>query len=291
MDASPPDRRPPRRRSLALVTVGLLTIGLVAIWLVTTWLVTTWLVTTWSVTTWPGGTGGPDPRPAREGPPEQPPAVADDPPTGGWDVVAETVLASAPMLRLPEAAALPHALVEAPAEPPLALPAGRVSSGRVPAGFPATPEGAVAQLAALTEVGLAGGDPLHYRRAYEAVALPGAPPAETARLYRDLRRVRAGVSGLPRTGPVPGLEFRWTPTSALIKGSADGSRYLVVCVLGELVTGLNGRSLVTGAGDCQAFRRVADDWRISPGVPAAPAALAWPGSAEAVRAGYRAVQR
>ena len=80
--------------------------------------------------------------------------------------------------------------------------------------------------------------------------------------------------GFPPTGPIDGLIFTWTPTSALVKGTTDGDRYAVVCVLGELVTGLKGRR-----------------WWISPGAAAAPATLAWPGSAEAVRAGYRAVRR
>ena len=85
--------------------------------------------------------------------------------------------------------------------------------------------------------------------------------------------------------------FTWTPTSALIKGTTDGDRYAVVCVLGELVTGRNGQSISTGAGDCQAFRRVGERWRISPGRGRRDRPR-WPGrgAAEAVRVGYRAVR-
>lgn len=223
-------------------------------------------------------------------PPPQAPPPAEDPPVGGWDVAAQTALASRPMPRLPESAAWPHPLHGGDTAAPIVLPMPTSRSGPVPSGFPGTVEGAIAQLAALTQVGVDGGDPHGYRQAYEAVAASGAPAVETTRLHRDLRRVRATVDGLPPTGPVPGLEFRWTPTSALIKGSTDGNRYTVVCVLGELVTGRHGQSVSTGAGDCQAFRWIGDEWRISPGARAADATLAWPGSPEAVRAGYRAVR-
>jgi hypothetical protein len=209
---------------------------------------------------------------------------------GHWDIAAQAELATRPMARLPEAVAWPHALSEATAGTPITLPPAVGTTGAVPSGFPATPEGALAQLAALTRVGLEGGDPQRYRLAYESVALPAAPAVETARLYRDLVRVRGRVAGLPRTGPVPGLVFTWTPTSGLVKGTTDGGRYAVVCVLGELVTGIHGQSVASGAGDCQAMRRTGDQWRISPGPAVAPAPLAWPGSAEAVRAGYREVR-
>jgi hypothetical protein len=233
--------------------------------------------------------------PTREGTPVEPPPVDTAPagPTdhGEWDTVAQTELATRPMLQLPEAAALPHPLTDQVAGPPIVLPQPADPPEPLPVVFPDSVEGAVAQLAALTRVGLEGGDPQRYRRAYESVSLPGAPAVETARLHRDLRRVRAGVLGFPPTGPIDGLIFTWTPTSALVKGTTDGYRYAVVCVLGELVNGLNGQSISTGAGDCQALRRVGQRWWISPGAAAAPATLAWPGSAEAVRAGYRAVRR
>ena len=154
--------------------------------------------------------------PAPDLPPAPPPQAppADDPPVGGWDVAAQTALASRPMPRLPESAAWPHPLHGGDTAAPIVLPMPTSRSGPVPSGFPGTVEGAIAQLAALTQVGVDGGDPHGYRHAYEAVAASGAPAVETTRLHRDLRRVRATVDGLPPTGPVPGLEFRWTPTSA-----------------------------------------------------------------------------
>ena len=222
------------------------------------------------------------------------PGPAHGPPDGPaeWDVAAQTALATRPMLRLPEAAALPHPLDRADRRTADRAPgAGRSGAALLPVAYPATVEGAVAQLAALTRVGLEGGDPQEYRRAYESIMLPGAPAAETARLHRDLRRVRAGVLGFPPTGPVPGLVFTWTPTSALVKGTTDGGRYVVVCVLGELVTGLQ-RSVDLHRRRVTA-RRSAGSASGGGSAPAPPRRRPrWPGRAraEAVRAGYRAVR-
>lgn len=219
----------------------------------------------------------------------QPPPAAAPLDESGWDIAAQTELATRPMLELPEAAGFPHVLTSETAGPPIELPEPGVTADRVVAGgYPGTPEGAVAQLVELTRVGLEGGDPEGYRRAYEAVSLSDSPPPESTFLYRDLEGVRRGV--FPATGAVPGLLFTWTPTSALVKGTTDDGRYAVVCVLGELVAGANGQSIASGAGDCQAMRYVDGEWRISPGALAARASLAWPGSIEAVNAGYRDVR-
>lgn len=230
-----------------------------------------------------------DDDPDAGGPGGQPPAAAplDE---AGWDIAAQTELATRPMVQYPESAALPHALTPETAGPPIDLPEPGVTAGRLVAGgFPGTPEGAVAQLIELTRVGMAGADPDGYGRAYTEIAAPGAPAAEATFLYRDLQRFRSGT-GLPRTGAVPELQFTWAPTSALIKGTTDDGRYAVVCVLGELVAGANGQSISGGAGDCQALRYLDGEWRISPGAPASRASLAWPGSIEAVNAGYRDVR-
>lgn len=222
--------------------------------------------------------------------PPGPPSAATPRDEAGWDVAAQTELATRPMLQLPESAALPHPLTTQTAGPPIDLPEPGVTAGRLVAGgFPGTPEGAVAQLIELTRAGMAGADPDGYGRAYNEIAAPGAPPAEATFLHRDLQRFRS-ETGLPRTGAVPELQFAWTPTSALIKGTTDGGRYVVVCVLGELVAGANGQSISGGAGDCQGLRYLAGEWRISPGAGAARASLAWPGSIEAVNAGYRDVR-
>jgi hypothetical protein len=192
------------------------------------------------------------------------------------------------MPALPEGAALPQPLEAAPVGPAIRLPAAGSRTGLVPRGFPPTPEGALAQLAALTAAGLVNGDPQAYASAYAALAAPGAPAVEATPLHRGLVEIRSRA-GLPATGAVPGLTFDWTLSGGLIKGSTDRGRYVVACVLGQLDTGANGQILATGAGDCQALRFVDGQWWISPGAAAAPAPLAWPGSAAAAQVGYRGV--
>ena len=207
----------------------------------------------------------PDPAPA--------PAPSHDP---SWDLAAETALATRPMTRLPESAAQPHTLGTRAPSAAIMLPTGP---------FPATPEGALAQLTELTRIGLLSADPQAYELAYGAIAEPGAPQVESTVMHRDLVRIRA-ASGLPRTGAVPELSMTFTPMAGLVKGTADGGRYVVACVLGQVDVVANGIPISSGGADCQAMRRIGDRWRISPGAQAATATVAWPGTDEALDAGY-----
>lgn len=281
----PPTVQPHRRRRAGLVLAG----SAVAVVLVAVALVAFLLGAGSSTPPTPGVAAPRVSPPAGRGAAPGPVGAAPDPGAGGWDVAAETTLATAPMLTLPDSAALPHTLSTVIGGPPLHLPAPGQTAGRVvAAGFPDTAEGAVAQLAALTETGLAGGDPAGYALAYRSVALPGAPPPETTPLYTGMAGVRAAAQ-LPATGAAPSLVFSYRTLEGLIKGSTDGGQYTVVCVLGELTAGINGQSVSGGAGDCQALRYTLGQWWISPGAAAARSPLAWPGTAEAAAAGYRAV--
>ncbi|ANY10137.1 hypothetical protein AFB00_16985 [Pseudonocardia sp. HH130630-07] len=197
------------------------------------------------------------------------------------------------MLDLPPAAASPHALTSRTAGPPLTLPAaaGGTPADGVATGFPATPEGALAQLAALTRAGLAGGDPAVWERTYRAAAEPGAAPADATWTGRDLLDLRRGA-GMAWSGPAPeGTTISWTPTAAMTKGTAAGGTYTVACVLGELVVEHRGRVVTAGWGNCLPMRRVDDRWLVASGPTAAVAPSAWPGSAEAVDAGWREIRR
>jgi hypothetical protein len=200
---------------------------------------------------------------------------------------AENELAARPMLALPEQAAQPQVMTTQTAGPPITLPAAAQTAGRwIPGGFPATAEGAMAQLKALDETGMRGGDPQVYARAYRDLSLPGAPDPGSTGLSAVLRSFRSHA-GLADTGVVPGLEVTYQATAGLMKGTTDAGRYTVVCVLGQLSVGYEGRTISAGVGDCQAMRWSGAEWRISPGALAAPASSAWPGSADAVKAGYR----
>ncbi|OLL70506.1 hypothetical protein Ae168Ps1_6253c [Pseudonocardia sp. Ae168_Ps1] len=204
---------------------------------------------------------------------------------------AEAALARAPMLELPAQAVLPHALSSRSAGAPIALPAPQQVTGvLVPTGFDDTPEGAIAQAVELTRTGAAGMDPQVWAQAYTSLAEPGAAAPDQTPAGRDMVGFRRSAN-MPRTGPREGMTISWAPTSAMVKGSTDDSRYTVVCVLGELVTDYKGRVASGGWGNCLPLRRVGDQWRVASGPAARVAPAAWPGSDEAVAAGYRDITR
>jgi hypothetical protein len=173
------------------------------------------------------------------------------------------------------------------AGPPITLPHATATAGRwIPGGFPDTAPGALAQLKALDERAVDGGDPDTYARGYRQLSIPGAPEPGSTGLSSVLVSFRAS-GDLPATGPDADLSVSYQASEGLVKGSADGGRYVVACVLGELTVQYQTQTISAGVGDCQALRWTGTDWRISPGRLAAPATCAWPGSAESVEAGYR----
>jgi hypothetical protein len=201
----------------------------------------------------------------------------------------ETALAQRPMLQLPLEAAQPQALTTQTAGAPMNVPAPTQTVGQwIPSGFPDTPEGAVGQLKALDQTAVTGGDPQVYATGYRQTSAPGAPAPATTGVYSVLSDMRSHA-GLVATGPVGGLSVTYPVDAAQIKGTAAGGGYAVVCVLGQLSIGWQGQIITAGMGDCQAMTWTGTGWRIAPGVLAALAPNAWPGSANAVAAGYRAV--
>jgi len=236
------------------------------------------------------------PQTINESPSPAPPDTSTG--SGGWDLTAEAALATRPMLALPEQASAPQPLAPRPATAGLTLPAPTGEIAGIPAGFPNTPEGAIAALAAMTTQGLRGADPQTYIHAYQALSAPGAPPADQARLTRLLSDIRSSA-GIPPRGAVAGLTMGWHAVQAQIKGTTDDGRFAVVCVLGEFSADYQGRLAAYGVGDCQAMRWITTDpatgangqWLISPGPAAASAPDAWPGSQDSVNAGYQELLR
>lgn len=246
---------------------------------------------------WAGQQTAPPTDPAASADAASAPSAAGDPaggsaagsaagPAGGWDVAGQAELATRPMPSFPDQAALPQTLAAGAGNPVIAVPSGTRAGLRVPEGFPPTPEGAVGQLAALLEVGLRDVNPQSFDAAYRSVSLPGAPDPALTPLGGDVRSLYAQAV-TASSDPSP-LASRWQPAGALVKGSADGGRFVVACVLGELQV-VKVNSISAGTGDCQAMRWTGRDWRISTGPAAARAPVVWPGSAEFVQAGYRPI--
>lgn len=216
------------------------------------------------------------------------PTAAPSSGTGSWDSATQERISSQVMPQFPVNAAQPHELAPTRGGQPLLVPPATVTSGAVPTGFPRSPQGALAQLKALNEAGMASMDPATYATAYTAVAAAGAPnPATTI-----LARVASGSrlkGGLPDTGPVPGLSASYQVRAGLIKGSSDGGYFVVPCALGVLTVVTAKSSVRVAVGDCQAMRWIDGQWRISPTTAPTLAPATWPGTTEAQSAGYVAV--
>lgn len=207
--------------------------------------------------------------------------------TGTTGVAAENELAARPMVQLPAQAAQPQAMTTATAGPPITVPTPTATTGRwIPGGFPGTPEGALGQLKALDETVMTAADPQIYAGGFRELAEPGAPDPGSTGLASLLSSLRSRAQ-LPATGPVTGLSASYRVTHGQIKGATPDGRYVVACVLGQFSAGIDGRLVSAGVGDCQAMRWTGSQWRIASGALTAPAPSAWPGSADAVKAGYR----
>lgn len=223
--------------------------------------------------------------PARSAPSTMSSAPATPSPAGAG--AEEQALAAQPMLQLPAQAAQPQAMTTASAGAAIAVPAPSITVGRwIPGGFPASPEGALGQLIALNVTVLAAADPQVYATGYRAVSEPDAPDPGSTGLAALLRSMRSRAQ-LPATGSVDGLSASFRVTHGQIKGTASGGRFAVVCVLGQFTVGVDGQAVAAGVGDCQAMRWNGAEWRVAAGALAAAAPCAWPGSADAVKAGYR----
>ena len=192
-------------------------------------------------------------------------------------------IASAPMLAVRPAdsrASIPAAV----AGPTITIPAStRQGPASVPAGFPRTPEGAVAQLAAIETTVLQGMSIAAANQVYEQWALPGGVGVAGWEITQDVQAFLATAqmgSEKDMTSTVVA-----TPAAAQVKGT-DGADWVLACVL------LDVRATITtdarmGYGYCERMQWRAGRWMIAPGTPPARAPSTWPGSDLSIKAGWR----
>jgi hypothetical protein len=207
--------------------------------------------------------------------------------TDGSQQNREDALAAAPMLQLPDSAAQPQALVTATAGPAIVLPAAtaRIVPGGPPVatGFPHTPEGAIAQLAAIDEAAMSAADQTQVHLVYAWAAMSGAV-AESDWLPGAAVASVLGEANVQASQ----IHLSFQTVEAQIKGTV-GSDFVLACVLGELDVTIStiGRG---GLGDCQRMVWSQNRWWIGPGAQPAKAPSAWPGSADSVRGGWRVLK-
>jgi hypothetical protein len=195
----------------------------------------------------------------------------------------QDAIAAAPMLQVDRQAALPTAPSGEPG-PTMRIPSSTgVGRAGIAAGFPRTPEGAVAQLAAIGTAVLQGMSIPYTNDVYHQWAMPGGvgvaewPMTRNVQAFLDAARMgqetdrAVSVAAIPAAGQVKGV---------------DGPDWAVVCVLFEVRATISVEARI-GYGYCERMQWHNRRWMIAPGVPPAQAPSTWPGSELSIRAGWR----
>ena len=196
------------------------------------------------------------------------------------------LIAAAPMATVAEDAGLtPGVAIALP--PAIRLPAATtVGVSVVPSGFPRTPEGAAAQLAAIEVRVLSAMSLPLVTEVYRDWAMPGGVGAadwsQTRNVQSFLTHARQSSNQLD-----PGTLVSATPSGIQIKGT-DGPDWVVACVLLDVRAALKAEARM-GYGTCERMQWTRDRWLIGPGAPPVPAPSTWPGSDASVEAGWRPV--
>ncbi len=216
---------------------------------------------------------------------DQPEATgaAPHPAAPSAEVSQQDALAAAPMPAADPDDALPGPVstqVAGVLEVPRATDVGPAD---VPTGFPRTPEGALAQLAAIDVTAMQTGSMDGVRRVIAAWAAPGGPTPETWSGVDGMASLLS-AAGLSSAGS-PQLAIVVRPVMGLIKGTV-GAEFAVVCVDLEFTVTVEQTSRIAIA-DCQRLAWAEDRWVIGPGAEPAPAPSVWPGTDAAVAAGWR----
>ena len=196
------------------------------------------------------------------------------------------LIAAAPMATVAgDAGTTPGVAISLPPAISLSL-ASTVDANGVPTGFPHTPWGAAAQLAAIeVRVLSAMSLPLAVEL-YGEWALPGGVGAshwsQTRNVQSFLTQAKQDSNSLD-----PGTLVSVTTSAIQIKGT-DGPDWLVACVLLDVRAALKNEARM-GYGTCERMQWSGDRWRIGPGAPPAAAPSTWPGSDASVKAGWQPV--
>jgi hypothetical protein len=225
-------------------------------------------------------TGRPDEDPARPAPGPAPAVSVAA--VGGDDRKARDTIADRPMASYPDAYATPGPVTTRDPGAPIVLPrCGRTGPAGVATGCPHTPQGAMAQLAAIDQAALASGTMAGARAVIAAWAQPGGP---TTTSWTGIKAMAQLLSGT-QAGAGGRLPLALTPMMGQFKGQV-GADYVVPCIDFELDLTLAATARVAAA-DCQRMVWAGDRWMIGPGREPAPAPNLWPDTEAALDAGYR----
>jgi hypothetical protein len=159
----------------------------------------------------------------------------------------------------------------------------RQGPASVPAGFPRTPEGAVAQLAAIETTVLQGMSIAAANQVYEQWALPGGVGVAGWEITQDVQAFLTTAQMGSEKDVASSVVA--TPAAAQVKG-ADGPEWVLACVLLDMRATITADARM-GYGYCERMQWRAGRWMIAPGTPPARAPSTWPGSGLSLKAGWR----
>jgi len=195
---------------------------------------------------------------------------------------ARDVLAAKPMASVDDSASHPSAVSTRPPGAPIVLPAAvRNGPAGVPTGYPHTPEGAMAQLAAIDQVALQSGSLGTAREVITQWAMPGGPNAATWSGVQALSSLLTDT----QTAGTSQLAIVFTPLMGQIKGTV-GPDFVVPCIDFELDVTLT-QTARGAVADCQRMVWNGSRWMVGPGSEPAPAPSVWPDTDTAIGVGYR----
>ncbi len=157
-----------------------------------------------------------------------------------------------------------------------------VGPAQVPTGFPRTPQGAVAQLAAIDTTVLQGMDIRLTTQVYQSWAAPGGVGPAQWSMTQNVAVFLGATSNGTRMEPTTVVTA--TPVAGQVKG-VDGPDWVVACVLLAVRATVRTEAAI-GYGHCEQMVWQAGRWMIAPGEPAAPGPSTWPGTEAARRAGW-----
>lgn len=216
------------------------------------------------------------------------PGTEDVPTSPASTADARDTLAAEPMPSVPESASHPGPVSTTDPGPPILLPAATtLGPAGVPTGFPHTPEGAMAQLAAIDQTALQSVSLAGAREVITAWAVTGGPTSTSWSGVRAMSTLldATGLSG----GGSAQLALVLTPLMGLIKGTV-GPDFVLPCIDFELDLTLQQTSRGAVA-DCQRMVWHGERWMIGSGDEPATAPSAWPDTDTAISVGYRDLRR
>jgi len=155
----------------------------------------------------------------------------------------------------------------------------------VATGYPHTPEGALAQLAAINTTALSSASVRVAQDVITHWAAPGGPTAESWSGVQGLAALleSAGMSSDAQNTITIGVE----PKMGFIKGTV-GDDFVIPCIDFIItVTTTAGQPQQVAAADCQRMVWQDGRWVIGEGDEPAPAPSLWPGSQASFDAGYQ----